>query len=59
LVLVFEPTAPSNFSSSSSSSGGGSSSKGTFKLIDVAICGDRIVVKKEAEKVLKYKDVIK
>jgi len=25
-------------------------------LIDVAISGDRIVIKKEAEKILKYKD---
>jgi hypothetical protein len=27
--------------------------------IDVAICGDRNVVKKDAEKILKYKDIIK
>jgi hypothetical protein len=27
--------------------------------IDVAICGDRNVVKKDAEKILKYKDLIK
>ena len=26
-------------------------------LIDVAISGDRIVIKKEAEKILKYKDL--
>jgi len=31
--------------------------KGTYKLIDVAISGDRDVIKKEAEKTLKYKDV--
>jgi hypothetical protein len=29
--------------------------KGTFTLIDVAIPGDRNVIKKEAEKILKYK----
>jgi hypothetical protein len=28
-------------------------------LIDVAISGDRNVIKKEAEKILKYKDLIK
>jgi len=28
--------------------------KGTCKLIDVAISGDRNVIKKEAEKILKY-----
>ena len=28
-------------------------------LIDVAIHGDRNVIKKEAEKILKYKDLIK
>jgi len=27
--------------------------------IDVAICGDRNVVKKDAEKISKYKDIIK
>jgi len=27
-------------------------------LIDVAISGDRNVIKKEAEKILKYKDLI-
>jgi len=27
------------------------------KLIDVAISGDRNVIKKEAEKILKYKDL--
>ena len=27
-------------------------------LIDVGICGDRNVVKKDAEKMLKYKDLI-
>jgi len=31
--------------------------KGTFMLIDVAISGDRNVIKKEAEKILKYKDL--
>ena len=31
--------------------------KGTCMLIDVAISGDRIVIKKEAEKILKYKDL--
>ena len=31
--------------------------KGTCRLIDVAISGDRNVVKKEAEKILKYKDL--
>jgi len=31
--------------------------KGTCMLIDVAISGDRNVVKKEAEKILKYKDL--
>jgi hypothetical protein len=30
--------------------------KGTCVLIDVAISGDRNVIKKEAEKILKYKD---
>jgi len=30
--------------------------KGTCMLIDVAIPGDRNVIKKEAEKILKYKD---
>jgi len=29
--------------------------KGTFMLIDVAISGDRNVIKKEAEIILKYK----
>ena len=33
------------------------SEKGTCMLIDVAISGDRNVVKKEAEKILKYKDL--
>jgi hypothetical protein len=28
-------------------------------LIDVAIPGDRNVIKKEAEKVLKYKDIVR
>jgi hypothetical protein len=28
---------------------------GTCKLVDVAIRGDRIVTKKEAQKILKYK----
>jgi hypothetical protein len=32
--------------------------KGTYMLIDVAIPGDRNVIKKEAEKILKYKDLI-
>jgi len=31
--------------------------KGTCMLMDVAITGDRNVIKKEAEKVLKYKDL--
>jgi hypothetical protein len=30
--------------------------KGTCLLIDVAISGDRAVIKMEAEKILKYKD---
>ena len=30
---------------------------GTCMLIDVAISGDRNVIKKEAEKILKYKDL--
>jgi hypothetical protein len=30
--------------------------KGTCMLIDIAIPGDRNVIKKEAEKILKYKD---
>jgi hypothetical protein len=32
--------------------------KGTRMLIDIAIPGDRHVIKKEAEKILKYKDLI-
>jgi hypothetical protein len=32
--------------------------KGTCMLIDVAIPGDRNVIKKEAEKIIKYKDLI-
>jgi 3-deoxy-D-manno-octulosonic acid (KDO) 8-phosphate synthase len=32
--------------------------KGAHMLIDVAILGDRNVIKKEAEKILKYKDLI-
>ena len=32
------------------------SEKGTCMLIDVAISGDRNVIKKEAEKILKYED---
>jgi hypothetical protein len=32
--------------------------KGARMLIDVAILGDRNVIKKEAEKILKYKDLI-
>jgi hypothetical protein len=31
--------------------------KGTCMLIDVAISGDRNMIKKEAEKILKYKDI--
>jgi len=31
--------------------------KGTCVLIDVAVSGDRNVIKKEAEKILKYKDL--
>ena len=31
--------------------------KGTYMLIDVAISGDRSLLKKEAEKILKYKDL--
>jgi hypothetical protein len=31
--------------------------KGTFRLLDVAIPGDRNVIQKEAEKILKYKDL--
>ena len=31
--------------------------KGTCMLIDVAISGDRNVIKKEAEKILIYKDL--
>ena len=31
--------------------------KGTCVLIDVTISGDRNVIKKEAEKILKYKDL--
>ena len=31
--------------------------KGTYMLIDVAISGDRNVIKNEAEKILKYKDL--
>jgi len=31
--------------------------KGTCMLIDVAISGYRNVIKKEAEKILKYKDI--
>jgi len=31
--------------------------KGTFMLIDVTISGDRNVIKKEAENILKYKDL--
>jgi hypothetical protein len=32
--------------------------RGTRMLIDVAVPGDRNVIKKEAEKILKYKDLI-
>jgi len=35
------------------------SERGTCMLIDVAISGDRNVTKKEAEKILKYKDLTK
>jgi hypothetical protein len=31
--------------------------KGTGMLIDVAMSGDRNVIKKEAEKIIKYKDL--
>jgi hypothetical protein len=31
--------------------------KGTCRLIDVAISGDRTVIKKTVEKILKYKDL--
>jgi hypothetical protein len=31
--------------------------KGTYVLVDVTIPGDRNVIKKEAEKILKYKDL--
>jgi hypothetical protein len=32
--------------------------KGTCMLIDVAISGGRNVIKKEAERILKYKDLV-
>jgi hypothetical protein len=32
--------------------------KGTFILTDVAVPGDGNVIKKEAERILKYKDLI-
>jgi hypothetical protein len=32
--------------------------KGSCMLKDVPICGDRNVMEKEAEKILKYKDLI-
>jgi len=35
----------------------GDNEKGTCTLIDVALSGDRNVIKKEAEKILKYKDL--
>jgi len=35
----------------------GDNEKGTCMLIDVAISEDRNVIKKEAEKILKYKDL--
>jgi len=35
----------------------GHNEKGTCMLIDVAISGDRNVIKKEAEKILRYKDL--
>jgi hypothetical protein len=44
-------------SSSSSSSSSNKHEKGTCMLIDVAISGDRNVIKKEAEKILKYEDL--
>jgi hypothetical protein len=31
--------------------------KGTYMLIDVAVSGERNVIEKEAEKILKYKDL--
>ena len=31
--------------------------KGTFVLIDVAVSGDGSVIKNEAEKILKYRDI--
>jgi hypothetical protein len=34
-----------------------SNEKGTCMLIDVSISGDRNVIKKEAENILKYKDL--
>jgi len=33
--------------------------KGTCMLIDVAVSGDRNAIKKEAEKIVKYKDLNK
>jgi hypothetical protein len=36
----------------------GDNEKGTCMLIDVAIPGDRNMIKKEAENILKYKDII-
>jgi hypothetical protein len=33
--------------------------KGTYLLIDITISGDRNVIKKEAERILKYKDLTK
>jgi len=33
--------------------------QGTFMLIDVAITGDRNVIKKEAEKILKYEEFVR
>jgi len=35
----------------------GDNEKGTCMLIDVAISGDRNVIKKEGENILKYKDL--
>jgi hypothetical protein len=36
----------------------GVNERGRCMLIDVGIAGDRNVIKKEAEKILKYKDII-
>jgi len=42
---------------SSSNNNNNNNEKGTCLLIDVAISGDRNVIKKEAYKILKYKDL--